>query len=284
MKAIFSYFKIARLDHWIKNILLFVPLVFSLELFNLDALALTAIAFISFCSASSAVYILNDVIDEKTDLIHPIKKNRPIASGAITKINAIIYAALLIIMGLLGSLHINALTCVFILIYLLLNILYSIFFKKQPIFDCFCIAAGFLLRVYAGGAASGSIVSDWLFLTIVSMSLFMAFGKRRGELINIGDTSTRTVLEHYNLGFLKGIVFICAGLTIVFYALWAMDRGFNMIYTVPLAIFIIMKYLLLIQKPESHGDPTTVIFTDKTLLGAVGVFCVITIALLYGGM
>jgi 4-hydroxybenzoate polyprenyltransferase len=176
------------------------------------------------------------------------------------------------------------LVCFFALLFFLMNLAYSFKLKHYVIVDCFCIAAGFVLRVFAGGAAYGGGVSDWLFLTIVAMSLFMAFGKRRGELIKTDGSSTRAVLERYDLIFLNGILFACAGLSIVFYSLWAMDRGNNMIYTVPLIIFIVCKYLLLICDSRSHGDPTTVIFSDKTLLASCGAYGIITVCLLYMGM
>jgi 4-hydroxybenzoate polyprenyltransferase len=183
--------------------------------------------------------------------------------------------------GLIASYFINFWVFVFVAIYLALNISYSLFLKHIPILDCFCIAAGFILRVYAGSMASEVVVSDWLFLTMVSMALFMAFGKRRGELINIGDTSTRIVLERYNLEFLKGMVFSCAGLTIVFYSLWAMSHKNDIIYTVPLVIFIVARYLLLIHDSAAHEDPTMTIFSDKTLMIACAVYAAFTAALLY---
>ena len=103
---------------------------------------------------------------------------------------------------------------------------------RTKIYDCFCIALGFVLRVYAGDAACSEPVSDWLFLTIIAMSLFMAFGKRRGEQLNVGGNETREVLRHYEINFLQGMLFVCAGLAVIFYSLWAMNRGSNMIYTV----------------------------------------------------
>ena len=270
-----------RLKSWIKNLFIFIPLFFSVELVDIDKLLITTIAFVSFCLVSSAVYIFNDICDADKDAMHPVKQTRPIASGAITVRKAAVFSAILTMIGIILSFSINILTGLFIIGYLTLNMAYSLWLKRKPIFDCFCIAGCFVLRIYTGGVASGVPVSDWLFLAIVSMSLFMAFGKRRGELLKVCDNSTREVLQWYDLSFLRGMVFVCAGLSIVFYSLWAMYRGSNMIYTVPLIVFIIAKYLLLIHGNNSHGDPTMVIFENKSLFAACGLYGLLTIALLY---
>ena len=275
------YIKEVRIKSWLKNIFVFIPLVFSLELLNAEKLMMTIIAFIAFCLASSAIYVFNDICDAEKDASHPVKHTRPIASGAIPKQGAVAFAALLAVAGITASLAAGWLVVVLIAAYILLNLMYSLWLKRKPVFDCFCIAAGFVLRVYTGGAASGEYISDWLFLTVIAMSLFMAFGKRRGELIKLGDTATREVLQQYDLKFLDGMMFVCAGLSIVFYSLWTMYRGSNMIYTVPLIIFLVSKYLLLIYNNDSHGDPTAVIFEDKTLLACCGLYGLLTIALLY---
>lgn len=277
------YIRVIRPKSWLKNIFVFIPIVFSSELLNVQKLSMTVVAFAAFCLVSSAVYVFNDICDADQDAMHPKKCTRPIASGAIKKWTAAVFAVSLATVGLLVSFLVNVFTGALMVAYLLLNVSYTLRLKHKPIFDCFCIAAGFVLRVYTGGAASGEAVSDWLFLTVVSVSLFLAFGKRRGELLKVGDSSTREVLQWYDLSFLNGMVFVCAGLSVVFYALWAMYRGSNMIYTVPFIIFLISKYLLLIHRNDSHGDPTTVILDDKSLLVACGLYGLLTIALLYFG-
>ena len=239
------------------------------------------IAFASFCLISSAVYAFNDICDADKDAAHPVKRSRPVASGAISKRKAAILTAVLSIAGLAVGFTVNLTVMILVAAYLALNMLYSKRLKHKPVLDCFSIAAGFVLRVYTGGAASGEPVSDWLFLTIVAMSLFMAFGKRRGELAKVRNAETREVLHRYDGAFLLGMVWVCAGLAIVFYSLWAMNREHNMIFTVPLIIFLVSRYLLRLSDPDSHGDPTTVLFKDKVLLAAGGVYGVLTVALLY---
>jgi 4-hydroxybenzoate polyprenyltransferase len=271
------YMRQLRPANWLKNVFVFVPVVFAGELMNVGKLTSTFIVFVAFCMVSSSVYVFNDMHDIKADRVHPIKRSRPLASGEIGVTPAVLLAGILLAASILLSFCMNYTVMLIIVLYFIENILYSVFLKRMPIFDCFCVAAGFVLRIYAGGYASELLVSDWLFLTIVVMSLFMAFGKRRGEMIKIEKTKQREVLGHYDLMYLNGMVFICSGLSVVFYALWAMDRGRNMIYTVPVIIFIVFRYLLLVYSEESYGDPTTVIFSDKTLLALCtfyGVFVV----------
>lgn len=165
---------------------------------------------------------------------------------------------------------------------MLINILYTLKLKHIPIIDCFCIATGFTLRVYTGGVATDTIVSDWLFLTILVMSLFMGFGKRRGEMVKIDGIDTRKVLDLYDMIFLNGMMFTCAGLMIVFYSLWTITRQLNMIYTVPIVIFIVCRYLLDVCENNSLGDPTVIIFKDKFLLISCVIYVLLTVGLLYG--
>jgi 4-hydroxybenzoate polyprenyltransferase len=274
-----------RPKSWLKNVFVFVPAVYALQLFNPDKLFPTVLAFIGFCAISSATYMFNDICDAEKDAAHSVKKNRPIPSGKVSKPQAAVLAAALAVGGLaLTALLAGLTTGAFGLIYLVMNLAYTLYLKHKPIIDCFCIAAGFVLRVYAGGSATGEAVSEWLFLTIIAASLFMAFGKRRGEMLMNKDGSefdTRKVLSRYDLAYLSGTVFACAGLSIVFYSLWAINRGSNMVYTVPFIIFIVLKYLLIIHDEKSLGDPTTVIFDDKAFLFSCGIYAVLTVFLLY---
>jgi 4-hydroxybenzoate polyprenyltransferase len=240
--------------------------------------------FVAFCFISSAVYVINDIIDADKDRGHPIKNKRPIASGKVDIKKAIIFAVILFALGQALAItgNGNYAVVLFAALYAILNIMYSLFLQHYAIIDCFCLAAGFLLRIYAGGAAGGSSVSGWLFLTMTAASLFMAFGKRRGEMMRLSDgKATRKVLANYDLPFLNGMIFVCAGLTVVFYALWSIANVSTMIYTVPFVIFIISKYLLVIYGDTSHGDPTSVILGDKGLLAAIGLFGVFSLILLY---
>jgi 4-hydroxybenzoate polyprenyltransferase len=278
------YIRCLRLKNWLKNIFVFIPLVFAQKLTDTSALFATIITFIGFCFISSSVYVFNDICDIEKDAAHPVKCNRPIASGTISKRAATLLSLLCCIAGMTLCFWTGPYVLLFAVVYLAENIAYSLALKHMPIYDCFCIALGFVLRVYAGSFADTGIpVSNWLFLTVMAMSLFMAFGKRRGEMLRIDKDNRRIVLEHYDQTFLEGMIFICAGIAIVFYSLWSLDRGMHLIFTIPLVIFIVCKYLSLIHNNDSHGDPTSVILTDKTLIVACGVYVLLTICLLYSG-
>ena len=277
------YLKQMRIKSWLKNLFVFFPIVFSLELFEWNRLIQAVILALAFCPVSSAIYVLNDLSDVENDRNHAVKKNRPIASGQISIPQAWGLLICLTIAGAGLALSVNASSFLLILAYVLINILYSKWLKSKVVIDCFCIAAGFVLRVMVGGTIVRDGVSDWMFLTVVSLSLFMAFGKRRGELHSHGSGKTRGVLELYEMNFLNGIVFMCAGLTMVFYSLWSISHEANLVYTVPIVLFIVTRYLLLVFSGRSEGDPTTLILSDKTLLTSCGLCALIMLALLYGG-
>jgi 4-hydroxybenzoate polyprenyltransferase len=270
-----------RPKHYLKNALIFVPVVYSFNLTNPSLLLAAVIAFVALCLLASGIYVVNDIVDCEKDKAHPKNRTRPIASGAISVKAAKIFAIALIVASFAIMIAFGrggVLT--FALLYFLLNLHYSFSLKHKPVIDCFCIAAGFVLRVFIGGAAIGLYISEWMFLTIAAGSLFLAFGKRRGELLQLGEGG-RKVLGGYPQEFLNGAVFACAAVSIVFYALWAMTSVPLMVYTVPLLIFIVCKYLLNTHAENSYGDPITVIFGDKVLIGAIVIFGLISILALY---
>ena len=278
------YLKQMRIKSWLKNIFVFFPITFSLELFEWHRLINTVVLTIAFCFISSAVYVLNDISDVESDRKHAVKRYRPIAAGQISFLCAWVLLICLTTAGFVLALSINLLSFLLILTYVVINILYSKWLKNKVVIDCFCIAAGFVLRVMVGGTTISDGVSGWMFLTVVSLSLFMAFGKRRGELHVYGTGDTRGVLETYEGNFLNGMIFMCSGLTIVFYSLWSISHNSNLIYTVPLVLFVVIRYLLLAFSGHSDADPTTLILSDKILLVSCGLYALIMLVLLYGNV
>jgi len=278
----------ARPKHWLKNVFILVPIAYARHMLVWPSLLLVAQCFAAFCLISSAVYTFNDILDADMDRLHPTKCRRPIASGKITKKAGAVYSALLFLAGF--SLTVigqkEYMVALFAAVYALINVAYSLWLKHVAVADCFCIAAGFVLRIYAGGAQSGDAISEWLLLTMTAISLFMAFGKRRGEMMQLAaqaaePAASRRVLESYHVDLLHGIVYMCAGLSVVFYALWSMDSGSRMVYTVPLVIFIVCKYLQVLHSGANHGDPASVILGNKALMASAAVFALLTVALLY---
>lgn len=280
-RSIGNYLKEMRIKSWLKNAFVFFPIVFSMELFIWDKLIEAIILALAFCLISSAIYVMNDISDVEKDRKHEVKKNRPIASGAISISHAWILFIFLMITGFGLGFWVNLSSFLLLLVYVFINVLYSKWLKSKAIIDCFCIATGFLLRVLVGGTIVSGGVSDWMFLTVLALSLFMAFGKRRGELHSYTDGETRDVLEVYEMSFLNGIVFMCAGLSMVFYSLWSVSEKSDLIITVPVVLFIIMRYLLLVFSGREEADPTSLILSDKTLLVSCGICALIMIVMLY---
>ena len=277
-----SWIKEIRVKSWIKNLFVFFPVVFSLELFNPDTFINALLLTLAFCLVSSAVYLFNDISDVEKDRKHATKKNRPIAAGIIPVPAALTVCIIFLLSGLGLGYYINLASLIFIASYVVINFCYSKWLKHKVVIDCFCIAAGFVLRVLTGGTIVTNGVSNWMFLTIVALSLFMAFGKRRGELENYSAGDTRVVLEVYELNFLNGAVFMCAGLAMVFYSLWSISQQSNLVYTVPIVLFIMIRYLLQVFKGHSEADPTTLILSDKVLLLACMLCGLVIVWLLYG--
>lgn len=279
-----DYIRLLRPKHYLKNVLVLLPLFFSGRFFERALLGASAAGFAAFCLLSSFIYIINDVRDVESDRRHPTKCRRPIASGAVSVHAALTLAAALAAavtaIGVLARFPAGGWGCM--AIYLLVNLGYSFGLKNVPILDIALLVSGFLLRVLFGAAVTGIGISSWLYLTVVSVSFYLALGKRRGELRRQSDTS-RKVLRYYNNAFLDKNMNICLTLAIVFYSLWsadAMNAGTHLIWTVPLVICLCLKYSLTVEG-DSDGDPVEVIFQDKVLLVLIAVFAAVTAALLY---
>lgn len=278
-----------RVHHYLKNILIFLPLVFSQNLFDISLLKKALLGFCSFSILSSIVYIINDIQDVEKDRMHPTKCYRPIASGAVSKEKAFKLAIGISIIGIVLNFFVdgfNGMSWIFIIVYLLLNFAYSMGLKNLPIIDISILVSGFLLRVLYGSSITGIEVSKWLYLTVISMSFYLGLGKRRNEYLKQGD-KTRAVLKYYNHNFLDKNMYMCLGLTIVFYALWCVDpmtierySNSNIVWTVPLVMLICMKYSLNVES-ESDGDPVSVLLSDKILIYMVCIYIIITLFIIY---
>lgn len=286
-----DYIKLIRVKHWLKNGLVFLPIFFSANLFNINMFLTCLMAFFIFSFTSSIVYVINDMNDIEKDKLHPVKKKRPLASGKISKTQAKIVIAILvlIIAGLMTFAYLqnkNILIFILPIVYLVLNILYSIWLKHMPIIDVVILVSGFVFRVMYGGAIVNVEVSKYLLLMIMFASFYLGFGKRRNEIIKNGKKS-RKVLEFYNKEFLDKNMYVCLGLAIVSYTLWCVDpttiaRIGNdyLFFTIPLVMVILQLYSLNIEG-NSHGDPIEVILSDKTLIVTVILYVIVMGGLLY---
>lgn len=276
-----AYISLLRVKHYVKNLLIFFPLFFAQEIF-VSAKMISAIwGFVAFSAISSAVYILNDLKDAERDRQHPVKRNRPIASGCISKPTAVVVFCTCILIALSASLTLHSVSGLALLIlYFCLNIAYSCGLKKKPIIDIVILASGFVIRVFYGGVITGISISKWLFLVIVTGSLYMGLGKRRNELQQQSN-NTRDVLKYYNAAFLDKNMYMFVALTNVFYALWTVELSTpRMIWTVPIFMVILMCYSL-DTEGRSDGDPTEVILHNRALLALIALYGLFVFSLLY---
>ena len=287
MKNIKDVIKLIRMKHWIKNLLIFIPAFFEKNIFEAAVMKNLLWGFLCFSVLSSIIYVINDLRDVEKDRMHEIKRMRPIASGAVSVKKAWLIIVLLSVICIFALWKIDPqyiyAAAAWCLVYLCINIAYSMGLKDIPIVDIAILASGFIIRVLFGAAVCNVTASSWLCLTVMAFALYMGIGKRRNELSKTGGNTTRTVLKYYDVNFLDKNMTMVTTLGIVFYSLWAGTVISNslVIWTVPLVIIIIMKYELII-KGNSYGDPVEVLLSDKILMGLVAVFAIIMIFLLYG--
>lgn len=298
--------KATRVTQWIKNIVLFAPIVFSGLLFLPGYFTTVVWATFLFCLLSSAIYLFNDIIDAPRDRQHPFKKKRPIASGELP----MPVAVFMFIMLLLVSLWLGAVTSTFFFLtqlgYFALNLLYSLWWKAIPIVDVFVIAAGFVLRVYAGSFVVNAHMDVWFLLTVISASLFLAVGKRRSEMTLMAGSAShsRGSLVHYTPSLLDAYTSMFANTTWLTYALFTfLHPPFQaegkvlkllallprtlvaekwLMATVPIVIFGIMRYMQLIYEKNEGESPHKVLMSDKTLLGTVLFWGMMVLLMIYG--
>lgn len=259
--------KLMRIKCWIKNFLVFLPLLFGGEFLNQKLFLMTSVGFVSLCLVASMVYIINDIVDIEKDRNHPRKCRRPLASGSVSIKQAIITCVFLLLFVIFMLIFTQSYIKIgiMLLVYFILNIAYSLKLKNMPIIDVSIIVLCFFIRVLLGSVVTGIEISGWLFLTVISGSFFLALGKRRNELEQNSGKDTRVALKYYTYEFLDKNMYMCIALTNVFYSLWAVENSEYTMWTIPLLIVICMKYSLDIEG-DSEGDPTEVIFHDKLLI------------------
>jgi len=278
-----KYFKLMRIKHYVKNALILVPLFFHGSLLDNEKLKAALLGMLVFSLLSSVIYILNDIQDREKDRLHPTKRLRPIASGEISVKNAYICMGVIFAAMITVNIHIcrslNGNLC--ILLYLLLNVFYSRGLKNYPIIDITILASGFLLRILYGAAITQIRVSSWLYLTVVTIAFYFVLGKRRNELKQQKDNSTRSVLNKYSLSFLDKHMYLCLALGIMFYSMWTMESHNQMlVFSVPLVLLICMRYNLTVEA-DSDGDPVEVLLGDKILLAMCLLFGVFMLGVFY---
>jgi decaprenyl-phosphate phosphoribosyltransferase len=260
-----KYLYLLRPKHWIKNLFLFAAPFFGGALFRQETLLAALPAFAAFSLCASAIYIFNDTRDIEQDRLHPKKKKRPVASGSVGTKEAMVIASLLMFFSFAVSYRIAPAFFCYIIAYVIIQISYSLYLKNVAIFDIFCIASGFVIRVLAGGAAFHVEVSGWLLLAMFMISIVLAAGKRLAEaaLLNEKAGAHRKSLDAGFVSTLHEIVLISAAGSLIAYALYTVEQFPDLIYTVPIVTFGLFRYLLLLKK--GVGDPTESLTGDKWL-------------------
>lgn len=294
-QTLYNIFREIRPRQWIKNLTLFVTIFFTGQLLNPTLFQTSLIAFLAFCFGSSSLYVTNDLADIEKDRLHPFKKNRPLASGQISKRGALILISILTIIAFWLAWQVSANFILVLLLFYGLHLSYSFYFKNIALLDILAIAASFILRVFAGEVATGYHLDIWILLTVISGSLFLAIGKRRSELTLLSGwegsvpARTRATLSRYSERMLDVYISMFANSTWITFAFYTFlqqppvlrktvgnlfdqlnldvlaQRKWLML-TIPLVIYAIMRYLQLIYEKNEGESPEKVLLSDKPLM------------------
>lgn len=280
-----SYIRLMRPKQWIKNFFVFAALLFSRNIDKMPHIISAAFAFMAFCVVSSAVYVFNDLLDIEKDRNHPKKKNRPLASGELKKGEAAALLMLLLPAAVVMSFGINTGFGLVIVLYLLNNLLYTLYVKHMVILDVMSIAMGFILRVAGGAVAIGVEISPWLLLCTLLLALFLGFSKRRNELVVLQKDAQnhRATLEHYSLDFIDNMLSIVTASTVISYSLYtffANEDKLSMI-TILYVLYGIFRYQYIIYNKNMGESPEEVVLTDKPLLINIILWVITSIIILY---
>ena len=264
-----------RPRQWFKNIFLFVGLVFSQNLFQIDLFIKVCEGFLVFCLAASSIYVFNDIHDRESDRRHPEKYRRPLAQGSLLVSEAYMVSMVLAAIAFILAFLLNRTFFVILLAYVILNLAYSLKIKQIVILDIMFIASGFVLRILAGTTLAGVNPSDWLVICTITLSLFLGFSKRRNELVLMGENAgtQRKVLKEYSIHFLDQMISMVTACTVMSYILYTVSPETvgrfgtkNLMFSIPFALFGVFRYLYLIYLKKKIGDPIDLILKDFPFL------------------
>ncbi len=290
MQTLTALVRCMRPWQYTKNLLVFAALIFAQRMADPDAVLKTIVAFVFFCMVSSAVYLINDMRDAEEDRRHPEKCDRPIASGALSSDLAAVVAAILVVVGLGGSLIVNFGLGGVIASYFGLQMLYQYVLKQRVILDVFAIAGGFVLRAVAGAEAISVVISPWLLICTLLLALFLGLAKRRGEILLLEEDAAghRTTLRKYSVEMLDQLIPVVAASTLMSYCLYTIsDRtvaqigSTQLMYTIPFVIYGLFRYVYLMHRQGQGGAPDRTLLTDKPLLANVALYVLTAAAIVY---
>ena len=263
-----SFIKLSRPKQWIKNSFVLAPLIFSVRFLEMNLLIFSLWATISFCIVSSAIYVLNDYIDLEKDKSHPKKKERPMASGEISRREGMIFFGLLLTLLILVTYPLGKFFFLVMGIYIFNNILYSLILKKKVILDVMSVAFGFLLRVIGGSIVIDVDVSPWLLLCTLLLALFLGFSKRRHELLLLGVLAGehREILREYSIEFIDNMLSVVTSSIFIGYFLYTFFKDQYLMITIPFVLYGIFRYQYILYQKKEGGSPEESLVSDKPLL------------------
>ena len=284
------YIQSLRPRQWTKNLVLFAGIIFAQQFFNTQLIIKTVIAFISFCMLASSVYLFNDIRDAEKDRLHPIKRDRPIASGKVSKSAAMIISVVFAAVSLTTAYMLNLNYFILLVVYLFLMSAYTVFLKHVVILDILIIAGGFILRAVSGAAVVEASISSWLLVCTTFLALFLVISKRRHEVLLLGDNAKdhRGILDEYGSQFLDQMIAVVTTATVMGYILYTVDSQTiqkfgtdKLIYTAPFVLFGIFRYLYLVYQKNEGGRPEQLLIDDLPLLIAIILWIISAIIVIY---
>lgn len=286
------FIRLLRPHQYVKNGFVFLGVIFSGQ-WDQTILMSAGLVFLAFCAIASSVYIMNDILDVEADRLHPTKKNRPIASGAVPVLVGWVLAGILALLAIGFSLLISLWAAACVLVYAVLNVGYSLQWKHIAVLDVFIISAGFMLRILAGTVGLGISPSSWLLLCGLMLTLFLGFAKRRAELLALEEAGitdaalTRRVLDDYRPAMIEQFMAISAASAILTYSLYTVSpetiakHGTDaLIYTVPFVVYGIFRYIFLLHSHGKGNDTARDLFLDRHLLATVAGWMTVTVWIL----
>jgi 4-hydroxybenzoate polyprenyltransferase len=280
-----------RPHQWTKNLIVLAGLIFGERLLDPAAVADAMVAFVVFCLLSGIVYLVNDIRDQEADRLHPVKSQRPIASGELPARVAAVFAAVLVVVAMAAAFALSTAFGIVGLTYLTLLVLYSIWLKHLVILDVLTLSMGFVLRAWGGAVAVDVGMSHWLLLLTLLGALFLALSKRRAELVSLADDARhhRPSLAEYSPHLLDQMISVVTASTLLAYALYTIDAQTvarfgtdRLLWTLPFPLYGIFRYLYLVHRRDGGGNPSEILLSDRPILACVALWGAAVVLVIYG--
>lgn len=273
MNKVKHYLQLMRIHQWVKNFFIFLPLFFSFKMDHIPLLIADLWAFVGFCLIASSIYIINDWNDIETDRLHPEKRNRPLASGAINKKEASLMILSLVVVGVSVYIFVlgNYIALALLVSYFILNIFYSLRLKHIPVIDISIVAIGFVIRIFIGGVVTDTPLSRWIVVMTFLLAIFLALGKRRDDVVIYEETGdkVRKNVDGYNIPFLNVAIVVVAAVMMVAYIMYTISpevtkRNGDNLYLTSFFVFVgLFRYLQIIFVEDKSGNPTLIFLKDN---------------------